>query len=282
MNDMDGNPSEKGMYRSVRLDQRKSSHAFVITLVVSFACVGWLWFFFGSGFWNVSDIEMQGLKMLDRGEVSAEAFKIIDERAWRPWNKRNLLLLDTERLAAMLKERLFVEDITVDKSYPSILRLNIKERQRSVILLSNDQYVNVDATGIVTGDAEGDVLRASQDRVAARAFADEIHLPIVVMNTADPLAPGFHVASAEQVQRWIEVSRALVVGGLKIRFMKVETPEASLGRFVGERGYDIYVDLERPVDAQIATYQAYMRTKPDESLIKEHLDIRIPGQVIIK
>lgn len=279
---MNGLPSEKGMYHSVRLGQRKSSHAFVIALVISFTLIGWFWFFFGSGFWNISELDIQGIKALDRGEVSAETYKIIDERARRPWNKRNLLMLDTERLAAMLKERLFVEDIAVDKLYPDILRLNIKERQRSVILVSNGQYANVDTTGIVTGDAEGDALRASQDRVAARAFADEIHLPVVVMNTADPLAPGFRVATAEQVQRWIEVSRAMVLGGLKIRFMKVETPEASLGRFVSERGYDIYVDLTRPVDAQIATYQVYMRTKPDESQIKEHLDIRIPGQVIIK
>ena len=279
---MNGLPSEKGMYRSDRIDQNTSSHVFVIALVVSFAIVGWFWFFFGSGYWDIATVDIQGLQTLDRGEVATETLRIIDDRPWRPWNARNLFMLDTKNLESALKERLFVEDVSVDKSYPNVLRLMLKERQRSVVLVSNGQYVNVDTSGIVTGDTEGDALRASQDRVAARAFADDVHLPVVVMNTADPLAEGFHVAAPEQVQRWIEVSRALVLGGLRIRFMKVETPESSLGRFVSDKGYDIYVDLSKPIDQQVETYQAYMRSKPDESQIKEHLDIRIPGQVIIK
>ena len=279
---MNGLPSEKGMYRSDRIDQKHSSHVFVIALIVAFAIVGWFWFFFGSGYWNISSIDIQGLQALDRGEVATETYRIIDNRPWRPWSARNLFMLDTKRLESELKDRLFVEDVSVDKSNPNVLRLLLKERQRSVVLVSNGQYVNVDTSGIVTGATEGDALRASQDRVAARAFADEVHLPVVLMDTADPLAEGFHVATAVEVQKWIEISRALVLGGLKIRFMKVETPESSLGRFVSERGYDIYVDLAKPIDQQITTYQAYMRTKPDESQIHEHLDIRIPGQVIIK
>lgn len=270
------------MFASRRLDQQKSSHTFVIALVVSFAIVGWAWFFFASGFWNITNVEIEGLKSLERGEVLEETYAIVDARGWRPWSTRNLFMLDAEQLGRALKDRLFVEDATVDKSYPSVLRLLIKERQRSVVVASNDQYVNVDATGIVTGDVEGDALRASQDRVAARAFADEIHPLVIVMNTADPLAPGFKVAEADDVRRWMDMSRAMVLGGLKIRFMKIETPQASLGRFVSERGYDIYVDLKKPVEPQIATYQAYMRTKPDEAQIKEHLDIRILGQIIIK
>ncbi|MCI0479142.1 hypothetical protein L0Y59_01215 [Candidatus Uhrbacteria bacterium] len=274
--------SEKGMFTAKRLDQRRSSHAFVIMLIAAFAAVGWLWFIFASGYWDIHDIDIEGLQSLERGEVAEETYRILESRGWRPWSARNLIMLDTDEMARTLQERLFVESLTVDKSYPNILRLKIRERQRSVVLVSNGQYVNVDTTGIVTGDVEGDALHASQDRVVARAFADDIHLPVVVMDTADPLAPGFKVAEPEEVKRWIDVSRALVLGGLKIRFMKIQTPGAPLGRFVSERGYDIYVDLTRPIDIQIATYQAFMRTKPDETTIKEHLDIRIPGQVIVK
>ncbi|MBU1348807.1 hypothetical protein KJ781_01930 [Patescibacteria group bacterium] len=273
---------ERGMYSSKRLVQQKSSHTFVIALVMAFAVIGWAWFFFSSGFWNIAEVDIEGLRSLERGEVLEETYRIIDTRGWRPWSTRNLLMMDTMKLGIALKERLFIEDVVVDKSYPDVLRLLIKERQRSVVLVSNDQYVNIDASGIVTDNVEGDSLRASQDRVAARAFADEIHSLVIVMQTADPLAPGFKVAEAEDVRRWMDVARALVLGGLKIRFMKIQTPQASLGRFVSERGYDIYVDLKMPVEPQIATYQAYMRSQPDESQIKEHMDIRISGQVIIK
>lgn len=270
------------MYRSVRMDQKRSSYTVVILLVASFAVVGWLWFVFASGFWDVSNLDISGLRTLERGDVAREVDRALDERDWRPWHKKNLIFIDTATIAAILKERLFAEDVTVDKVYPDVLRLIIKERQRSVVLVSGEQYVNVDATGVVTGDADGDVLQSSRERVAARAFADEIHLPVVVMPTADPLSVGFSVAAPETVRKWIEVSRAMVLGGVKVRFMKIETPESALARFVSEQGYDIYLDLTQPLEPQIQTYAAYMRSKPDLTQIKEHIDVRVPGKIYVK
>lgn len=270
------------MYRSVRLDQKRSSYAVVILLVAGFAVIGWLWFVFASGFWDVSSLEIGGLRSLERGDVEREVDHALSEGDWRPWHNRNLIFIDTSKLAAELKERLFAEDVAVDKVYPNVLRLLIKERQRSVVVVSGQQYVNVDSTGVVTGDADGDVLTAAQERIAARAFADEIHLPVIVMPTADPLTAGFSVAAPETVRHWIEVSRAMVLEGVKVRFMKIETPESALARFVSERGYDIYIDLTQPLEPQIQNYVAYMRSKPDLAQIKEHIDVRVPGKIYIK
>lgn len=279
---MDMRENRGGMFRTRRLDQRRSSYGFVFGLIASFAVIGWLWFLFASGFWDISSVDAGELASLDRGEVMREVDRILDEAPRRPWHKKNLLMLDAEQFAKTLRERLFADGVAVDKSYPDVLRLKIKERQRSVVLVSNEQYVNVDASGIVTGDAEGDVLRSSQDRVAAKAFADEIHLPVIVMKMADPLSAGFQIAKPEQVRRWLDVSRSLVLGGVKVRFMKIEAPESSLARFVSERGYDIYVDLTEPIERQIATYQGFMKTKPDENAIKEYLDVRVSGKVYLK
>jgi hypothetical protein len=271
-----------GMFRTRRLEDRRTGYGVVLLIVSAFAITGWSWFLFRSGFWDIQTIEINELQALDRGEVMLEVERALNEREWKPWSEKNVLMLNTEKLAATLKDRLFTDEVTVEKFYPNILRLKIKERQRSVVLFSFEQYVLVDGSGIVTGDAEGDVLRASKDRVAARAFADELHLPVVVMKTADPLASGFQIAKPEQIRRWLDATRYLVLGGLKYRFMKVESPESALARFVSERGYDIYVDLTQPLEAQLGTYLAYMKTKPDESAIKEYMDVRVPGKVFVR
>lgn len=270
------------MYRTNRIQDKRSSYGAVIAIFAAFAVTGWLWFLFRSGFLDIQTIDTGPLQSLDRGEVIAETERALDEGPWRPWNSHNLLLLNTDQLAVTLKDRLFAESVAVEKSYPNILRLKIGERQRSVVVASNNEYVLVDGSGIVTAMAEGDVLRASQDRVAAKAFADEIHLPVVVMNTADPLSAGFQVAKPEEIRRWLDATRYLVLGGLQYRFMKVESPQAALGRFVSKKGYDIYFDLTQPLEAQLMTYLAYMKTKPDEGKITEYMDVRVPGKVFIK
>ncbi|MEO5927305.1 MAG: hypothetical protein ABIO72_01250 [Patescibacteria group bacterium] len=271
-----------GMYRTRRLEDKRSSYGAVIAIVAAFAVTGWAWFLFRSGYLDIQTIDPGPLQSLDRGEVVAETERALSESGWRPWSEKNLLMLNTTELAIKLKDRLFADNVAVEKSYPNVLRLKIGERQRSVVVESNSQYVLVDAKGIVTAMADGDVLRASQDRVAAKAFADEIHLPVVVMNTADPLAPGFQVASPEEIRRWLDATRYLVLGGLQFRFMKVESPQSALGRFVSKKGYDIYFDLTQPLEPQLMTYTAYLKTKPDESRITEYLDARVPGKVFIK
>lgn len=272
----------QGMYRARRLDQRRSSYDFVFGLVACFAVVGWLWFLFASGFWNIETIETGELTSLNRGEVLIEVERILGERGWRPWSKMNSIMLDELKLATALKERIFVDEVAVDKSYPNILRLKIKERQRSVVLVTGEQYVNVDANGVVTGFVEAENYKAAYERIAARAFADEISLPVIVMPTADPLAPGFQAAKPEQVRRWLDTFKMMVGTGIKVRFMKIEAPESSLARFVSERGYDLYLDLSVPLETQINTYLGFMRSKPDESQIKEYLDVRVPGKVFVR
>jgi hypothetical protein len=276
------NKFEEGVYRSERLLQRRSAYTTTLILIGAFAIFGWWWFLFLSGFFDATNIEITGLHGLERGEVIGEMDKVFFEAKWKPWHSKNLFMLDADMMQRSLKERLFIESVTVDKSYPNILRLLITEKQRSVVLMTNDTYVNVDTSGVVTGVTDGDVLNIARDIVAARVLSSESTPPVILMPTAEPPTPGFQVAKPEQVRRWLDIMRSVVLRGIKIRFMKLESPEANLARIVSEKGYDIYFDLQDPLEPQIATYEAYMNTKPDESKIMERVDVRVPGKIYVK
>lgn len=135
--------------------------------------------FFVSGHWSVSTIEMNDLKGIDRGEVASTTLDLFDRGPWKPWDKRSLFFIDEAELAAQLRERLFAEQVVVDKVYPDILRLKIQERQRSVVFASKDQLLLIDTSGIVTGEASGNLADSSRALLTGRSVAQTTQ-PVVV------------------------------------------------------------------------------------------------------
>jgi len=275
-------PVKRGMYRGEREVKTRGSKTTGIVLMIAFVLIASAWFVFQSGFFDVVEVQVEGIRTLERGDVDREVGEALAVQSrWRPWHPENVLFIDELALKARLKERLFAENVTVDKSFPNILRLKVEERQRSVVLVSNEQYVLVDTTGVVTGYAEDEVLSSAMDRIAARAFLTDVSLPVIQMPTADPLAPGYQIADADVVRKWIEISRILISRGHDTHFMKIEAPGANLARFVMIRRYELRLDLAKPVEEQIETYEAYLRTEGEDG-ITEYIDVRVPGKAFVK
>ncbi len=274
--------SDVRSFHSPRHKTLETNRHFIIYLTAAFAIIGWYWFLFFSGFWDIGTLDIKNIKTLDRTEVYAEIQHILQEQPWRPWHQQNMFMLNSDLLASNLRDRLFIEDVRIEKIYPNTLQLDIKEKQRSVIVVSHDQYVNVDVNGIVTGEPDKESLQRAQACIQAHSFMDEVHVPVIVLNMEDPLAPGFQIAKSYQVHRWLDTARRLILGGVKFRFIKLENADASYARFVSEKGYDIYFDLLQPIDPQLYTYLEFMKTKPDQSKITEYLDARVPGKVYVK
>lgn len=270
------------MYRGEREDRNRSSRSVAISLVISFVVVAVAWFVFRSGYFDAAQIGIEGLRSLEKGDVEREVGEALAEQSrWRPWHPTNVLMVDVPRLESRLKERLFAESVTVDKSYPNILRLKIEERQRSVVLVTGEQFLLVDTNGIVTGFAEGSSLSTATDHLAARSFLTADSLPVIQMPTDEPPAPGFQIASPEAVQAWIQISRILISRGLDTYFIKIEDPESHLGRFVMRDKYELRIDLSSDIVRQLDAYETYLRTAKNPS-IKEYIDVRVPGKIFVK
>ncbi len=281
---MDVREQGSGMFRTSRLDQKRSSHGFVIILIASFAIVGWAWFLFRSGFWDVASVDTGKLTVLYRGEVLRDVDQLLDNGPFRPWHSRNLLMLNQKALAEALKKTLFVDDVTVEKSYPNVLRLKIVERQRSVVVATNDQFINVDASGAITGPTDGSTLETSRAILSGAVLLDASRVPVILVDAFDTASSttGTSMVSSERVRQWLDDSRALIQAGVKYSTMEIEAPESSTARFKTSQGYLIYVDLLKPIQDQIETYRLFMKTKPDEKQIHEYLDIRVNGKIFIK
>ena len=129
-------PNERGgrsgTYAKTRTGLVNTHRATAIALATSCIALSIVWFIFVSRYWSVTKIETNDLHDLSREEVASTTYDLLDNGGWKPWDRRNIFFVDPQQLEQDLHDRLFVEQVVVDKVYPNVLRLKIEERQRSV------------------------------------------------------------------------------------------------------------------------------------------------------
>lgn len=260
----------------------RSNRVIGIVLSVSFFILSVVWFIFVSGFWRVTELKIEGLQALDRGEVASTTYEVLDSGKWKPWDQRNILLIDEKEVEEGLRDRLFAESVAVEKSYPNVLRLMIKERQRSVVVAAGSQLLNVDTSGVVTGEAQGDDAVQSRLRLNNKALADFIRKPVITTEIAEPAVAGYQITDERSVKRWIESYRTFIGAGMKFRYIHLTSPTSTTAYVVSDVGYQVIIDLLEPLEPQVETYLKFLKSKPKNFKINEYVDVRVPGKLYVK
>lgn len=271
-----------GTYQTKRAGLSRSNRLIGYTLVIAFFLLASVWFIFVSKYFSVTDLQIEGLHELERGEVTSSTYDALDTGAWKPWDKRNIFFIDTDALSNDLQERLFAESITVDKIYPNVLRLIVKERQRSVFFVTKYQIVSVDTSGVVTEDATDTSAAYVRLRLNGQALADPTQPPIIVCSIEDPLTGGYQVTDAKNVKRWIESYRTFIRSGMRFRTIEFESPTSTTAQVNAEGNYKVRIDISQDPKAQIDSYLKFLSSKPKSVHILEYIDARIPGRLYVK
>jgi cell division septal protein FtsQ len=270
-----------GTYVHTRSGMTNTSRVIVTLLVISCIGLACVWFIFVSKFWSVKSIETNDLHDLDRGEVTTTTYDILDHGKWIPWDQRNILFLNTEEVSAALRDRLFVEQVNVDKSYPNVLRLKIVERQRSVFLATKDQLLNVDTNGLVTGDASGKAADDARKQLLGKSFADLSHLPLIVCDLPELASSGYQATRPDIVKRWITSYKAFITAGIKFGYIQVPVITSETATLRTDKGYNIIVDLSGGLESQLDTYKKFLQSQPKAKIL-EYVDVRVPGKIYYK
>ncbi len=262
---------------------RGRAQRFIVILLVIF-CLGLsiIWFLFVSRHWSITRIETNDLHTTEREEVEGVVYDILDHGSWKPWDTRNIFFVDEGVVANALKERLFAENVVVDKVYPNILRLMITERQRSVVLASKDQLLLVDTNGVVTGEATDSVKSMAQTLLTHKAVARPQDLPIVVIQLPEPMTTGYQVTKAGTVRGWITAYKTLNERGVTFEYLSLESPEVLTLEAYTNQGYKVIFDVSVPLEAQIESYKAYLKTQGKKVGAQEYIDVRVPGKIFVK
>jgi cell division septal protein FtsQ len=241
-----------------------------------------IWFIFVSRYWSVIRIETNDLHDLSREDVASTTYDLLDNGGWKPWDKRNIFFVDPKQLEKDLHDRLFVEQVTVDKVYPNVLRLKIEERQRSVFLASKDQLLNVDTNGIVTGDAGGKGVDDARMQLRNKLLATASRLPLIVFDLPEPASAGYQVTKPDNVKRWITAYKSFVGSGIKFTYVTLEMADSQTVRLKTDKGFDLVVDLSQALQPQIEMFNKFLQVKPKNMVVNEYVDVRVLGKLFIK
>ncbi len=97
----------------------------------------------------------------------------------------------------------FVDSVTVDKVYPNILRLKIKERQRSVILVTKNKIYIVDDYGVITDYADPQTASTTKNFLSSSVPVDSLKEIFVVAPTSTVYEKGFEYTDSKRVRSWL-------------------------------------------------------------------------------
>lgn len=281
------------MKRRVRLEagdvnrglrQAKSAKRRVVFVLLGVGAVfGWIYLVFISDVFSVNAVEVRGAKDLDPVEVTREVLDILDARAeFRLWPPRHAWFIDPHSLEEKIKNRLFVLNATVEKSWDNILRLSIEERVKRVIFHSHQQYFWLDLEGIAAQELSDEERRDAQARLLGHRSVRPDEPPIIKRDLNELVAPGFVLTEANEARAWISLSEQLGAAGLSYREFEPPTASSSLFRVLSIEGYTVLMDITAPIESQVHTYQAFIKNKPEDLGQPEYIDVRVPGRVYLK
>jgi len=245
--------------------------------------VGWSYVLFFSDLFIINTIIVEGVENLDPIDVHREVLATMDKRGgWRPWPKRHMFFLNELELENLLKDRLFVSNVTVDKKGHNILRLKVEERVKNFILHSKQQYVWVDHQGVVTQQLSTDEKSHVQALLLGQRSPDNSEPPIIKRNLDDEASSGFQVFSGNEAKKWISLVEQL--RALNVSYREFEPPGVSstIMKVLSKEGYELLMDITVPLDIQIETYNAFLKAKPKDVDQVEYIDVRVPGRVYLK
>ncbi len=270
-----------GTYTEIKYQMARKHKILSFFLVIFGIIVCTFWFMAVSKFWQIKHIEINDLTSLGREEVVKEVFQILDKNDKFILKGRNIFFLNPRELEKKLNERLFAESVVVDKSYPDILRLIIKERQRSVIIASKDQLLTVDINGLVTGEAVSSTTEELRFRLNEKSWSDLNSPPLIWCDLQELATSGYQIAKPEIVKVWLDAYKTLLTNNLKFRYVRMDETQSRTFKTRLENGIDLLVDIQTPLEPQIETYLKYQQSKL-KNQPKEYIDVRIPGKLYLK
>ncbi|HVM91078.1 MAG TPA: FtsQ-type POTRA domain-containing protein [Verrucomicrobiae bacterium] len=268
--------------RRLRIE-RNHKRQVVFTILAIVAVVGWLYVIFESDAFIINDIQVTGTKNLDPMDIKREVFDVLDQKQGN-WfiPARHAWFINRDQLQNELMSRLFVNSVTVDKSYGNVLRLSVEERSKRFVFHSHKQYFWVDITGVATDALTDDEARDVQARLLGTRPVRPDEPPVIKRDLDDTINAGFTVTDPGQAKEWIKLADQVKASNLAYREIEPPTVSSTLMKVLSPEGYNVLMDITAPIDLQVRTYQAFIQNKPKDVGNPQYIDVRVPGRVYLK
>lgn len=272
-------PSE-GVFVENRLKLRGDRRTSVFYMLGLSAVIGWLYIFLSSGIFDVSEIRVNDLEVLDSITVSNTVYRLMEENGGALWGSRNLLGLNAGELGQDLKDELFLENAIVDKVYPHTLILTFTERQNSLLVMHEGSLYNLDRNGFITEELSEE----EEDLVLTRLTEspDQNSIPVLHIRETNEIVAGESFITEFRSKAWLDAFQSLQKSGFGYRNAILEYTTSTKLILNMYEPYDVYFDMLESLEPQIASFYTFMKARNQGIPIYSYVDARIPGKIFYR
>ena len=256
-----------------------------------FTLLGWAGLVLSSSLLTIQRVEIEGGgKGISQIETTSAVFQLLDTRsAWRPWSPRHRWFVDIAALREGLKARWFAEDVQVERpAGKNIVRLIIREHPIALHVHTGDQYLEIDANGVVRRELTRDEQVHAAQRLTGTANIMATSTRVLEFPyLQDPVATGYRLGAPNSILRQaILLGNALEKTGIPFRAIVHQSEASPTLVVVHQNGIPAYIDTSISLQAQVEAWAEYLAaraagTKGVEAA-REFIDLRIPGRIYVK
>lgn len=240
---------------------------FLVLMIMS----GVGYFVFFSSFFNINEVNIEGVSKLKKEELIEKINKNKKKRFLGFFNiENNLLFFNDEITKAQLSESFpILKDISIDKDYFHKININLNERKSigtwcfdAISEMQECRYFDED--GFTWGTAirsSGSILITIEDERKSKAI-DHISKEVL-----DPI---------------LKANKEISDNGIKIN--KITIPEKGLESFrvYSLNGYYIIFSWLEPIMPQVESLEAFLDQRRDSDPSLTYVDLRIPNRIYFK
>lgn len=246
-------------------------------LIGVIACVGWIFFFFRSEYFDLKGIEVQTSGgFISSADVLPLVFRTLDDQSPRPWSKRQKYFLPKQKIEEGIKTALYAEHVKVGETQNSILRLNISFGSRFLYTTEDGgtflKCAVARPAGIVLDEPV--LLSAAKKRYLSIDFTTQALDGLVYVRNATT------TLEVPTIKALLDLGKALDEHQIRFSHLKELTGKDVSIQLDGNR--EVLIDLGQPLRDQIARCQAVLRDKDYLELKPSVIDLRIPGRAYLR
>lgn len=227
-------------------------------------------FFYVHPKFNISEVRINGIQHLDKGQISQTIRDELNKRVYLFFKRQNRFLFDKDQLFSELNSQFTFRDLQINQNGTEIF-IQAVERTSQFIWKTNNQFFVVDLEGVIIRE-----INSEEQEYLLSIF------PVFVDRNNVTISIGDQVLKREETEAIIkfhEYLQSQQIGIIQTEFDRL------LGKWVGvltSNSYHILFDPVGDITTQADRLRVILRDKISDPNSLEYIDLRFGDHVYFK
>ena len=226
-----------------------------------------LYFIFFSPYFYINKVNVEGLESIPGNDFQ----NLVDEHLNSRWllifPNNNALSLRKGSLAKKIGERYVLDELVIDRDFPNVLNIKVKEKISNAILTIGPNYFFLDTHGLI-------LRRINENEVypglSAGPFSGEVpefknviaelNLPLIYDQSGDQVEIGQQFLTPEKYAKILNSREILsLYTPYELDFYKINNIDVNWFKIVTKDGWEMHVDLDKNIQTQIVKIFTFIK-----------------------